>query len=76
MSDSVDILDTMRAELRDLELQHVQLAGRIMQQRAAIKLVEEAMPRKPGRPRLLRNEAALNTYPNQGFNQLPDPEAA
>jgi hypothetical protein len=58
MSDTTDILETLRTQLRELELDHVQLAGRIMQARVAIKLLEEAMPRRPGRPRKVHDADA------------------
>jgi hypothetical protein len=35
-----DILETMRAQLHEMELDHVQLAGRIMQHRTSMALVE------------------------------------
>jgi hypothetical protein len=41
-----------------MELDHVMLAGRIMQQRRAIALVEEAMPRRPVRPRKVHDADA------------------
>lgn len=52
MSDTTeDILETMRTQLHEMELDHVQLAGRIMQHRTNMALVENGPRRKPGRPR-------------------------
>jgi hypothetical protein len=51
MSDIPDsVLEQMRTQLRELELDHVQLAGRIMQLRDSISLLEHA-GRRRGRPR-------------------------
>ena len=62
MSDTTDILETMRTQLRELELDHVQLAGRIMQLRDSMALIENGPRRKPGRPR--RIEAVATDTPN------------
>jgi CelD/BcsL family acetyltransferase involved in cellulose biosynthesis len=52
MSDTTDAaLEQMRIQLRDLELDHVQLAGRILQLGHDIALLEHGPRRKPGRPR-------------------------
>ena len=52
MSDTTeDILETMRTQLHEMELDHVQLAGRIMQHRTNMALVENGPRRRPGRPR-------------------------
>lgn len=45
-----DALATMAAELHEMELAHVELAGRIVQQRRNMALVEQVVPRRPGRP--------------------------
>lgn len=45
-----DALATMAAELHEMELAHVELAGRIVQQRRNMALVEQTVPRRPGRP--------------------------
>ena len=52
MSDTTeDILETMRTQLHEMELDHVQLAGRIMQHRTNMALVEHGGRRRGGRPR-------------------------
>ena len=51
MSDTTDavVLAALRTKLRELELDHVQLAGRIMELNECIALIEN--PRRRGRPR-------------------------
>jgi CelD/BcsL family acetyltransferase involved in cellulose biosynthesis len=52
MSDTTDaVLEQLRTTLRELELDHVQLAGRILQIQHDIALVENGPRRRPGRPR-------------------------
>jgi hypothetical protein len=51
-----EVFAIMQAELREMELAHVELAGRIVQQRANMALVEQTMPRRPGRPRIVRTD--------------------
>ena len=51
MSDTTDTLDAMRTKLRELELDHVQLAGRILELNECIALVEHGPRRRGGRPR-------------------------
>lgn len=51
MSDTDDTLEAMDTRLRELELDHVQLAGRIMQLREDRTLYLNGPRRRPGRPR-------------------------
>ena len=68
MSDT-DTLDAMRTKLRELELDHVQLAGRIMELNECIALVEHGPRRRPGRP---RNVSVVNPTPPQHADTVPD----
>ena len=51
MSDTSDVLEAMRVQLRELEMDHVQLAGRILQLGHDIALLEHGPRRRSGRPR-------------------------
>ena len=62
MSDTDETWEAMSTKLRELELDHVQLAGRIMQLREDMALYANGPRRRPGRP---RNVAMVNPLPNQ-----------
>jgi hypothetical protein len=51
MSDTDETWEAMNTKLRELELDHVQLAGRIMQLREDMALYANGPRRRPGRPR-------------------------
>jgi hypothetical protein len=56
MSDTTDadrnvLLSALRSKQRELELDHVQLAGRILEINECIALIENGPRRRPGRPR-------------------------
>ncbi|HKW20956.1 MAG TPA: hypothetical protein VJO13_06245 [Ktedonobacterales bacterium] len=51
MSDADDTLAALYTKKRELELDHVQLAGRILQISEDIALLEHGPRRRPGRPR-------------------------
>jgi hypothetical protein len=71
MSDADETLDAMSTKLRELELDHVQLAGRIMQLREDMALYQNGPRRRPGRP---RNVAMVN--PTQANRMEPEESAA
>ena len=72
MSDTTeDILETMRTQLHEMELDHVQLAGRIMQHRTNMALVEHGGRRRGGRP---RKSAEVSIIPQRVAGGVHEPE--
>lgn len=78
MSDTTDVLEAMRTTLRELELDHVQLAGRILQLGHDIALLENGPRKRPGRPRKVHDaDAGLPSIDDvRGILKEPETEEA
>ena len=66
------LLSALRTKRRELELDHVQLAGRILEINECIALIEHGPRRRSGRPRVA---SVANPYQSQPLQQSPNTAA-